>query len=56
MPSNVSVIALSLGVLELISLKGIIVRDEQARTELRSKLGDDFGLILTIYESKGQRI
>ena len=31
----------------------IIVRDEKARTELRGKLGDDFGLILTIYESKG---
>jgi hypothetical protein len=32
---------------------GIIVRDEAARTELRQVLGNDFGLILTIYESKG---
>lgn len=31
----------------------ILVRDERARTELRQKLGDNFGLILTIYESKG---
>lgn len=35
---------------------GIIVRDEKARSELRAMLGDDFGLILTIYESKGVQV
>jgi hypothetical protein len=33
----------------------IIVRDDKARDAVRAQLGADMGLILTVYESKGER-